>query len=305
MSLLNGPLERLRRPEYTGENRCFPCTVLNVGIASVASVVLAVAWFPAGVLAFTSSLVAIYLRGYLIPGTPTITQRYFPERVLRAFGKEPKRTTRRAGTTSGDAPPSSADTSPEPSADSARDPANDDGLEAATDEDGERDLELLLTSSGVVEECDDEDDLCLTDGFASAWWRRIREIRDDDDAAASRLAETLHVDPDGIGFEPGGARYAVTYEGDRIGLWDSNAAFYADLAVEPTLSEWFPEWNNLSDQDRTQLIAGMRAFLQSCPNCESALEQVENVRETCCSSSVVGVDVDCSECGARVFSGRY
>jgi C4-type Zn-finger protein len=49
----------------------------------------------------------------------------------------------------------------------------------------------------------------------------------------------------------------------------------------------------------------MRAFLESCPNCESALEQVENVRETCCSSSVVGVDVDCSECGARVFSGRY
>jgi hypothetical protein len=36
---------------------------------------------------FAVALAAIALRGYLIPGTPTITRRYFPDRVLEAFGK--------------------------------------------------------------------------------------------------------------------------------------------------------------------------------------------------------------------------
>jgi len=302
MSTLDGPLDRLRRPEYTGENRCLPCTILNVGIASVAAAVIAVAWPPAGVAAFAISLAAIYLRGYLVPGTPAITQRYFPERVLRAFGKESQRVTRHAGTTTGNAPSADPRDIPEPEGDAVK---SDEQNEEPFDQDSERDLETVLMSSGVVEECDDEDDLCLTDRFASAWWRRIRQIREDEEIAASRLAATLDVDPEGLGFESHGARYAVTYEGDRVGVWDSDAAFYADLAVDPTLNEWIPEWDDLSDRERTQLIAGMRAFLESCPNCESALEQVENVRQTCCSSSVVGVDVDCATCGARVFSGKY
>lgn len=80
---------RLRRPEYTGENRCTPCTVLNVLAAATTAAVLATVSVTLGTLSFLAALLAIYLRGYLVPGTPTLTKRYLPASVLRAFGKQP------------------------------------------------------------------------------------------------------------------------------------------------------------------------------------------------------------------------
>ncbi|WP_436347330.1 hypothetical protein [Natronorubrum sp. FCH18a] len=83
-------LARFGRPEYTGENRCIPCTVLNVAIAAaLATAIGVVVSPPVGALALVASLVIVLLRGYLIPGTPTLTRRYLPERVLEAFGKSP------------------------------------------------------------------------------------------------------------------------------------------------------------------------------------------------------------------------
>ncbi|WP_226481593.1 hypothetical protein [Natrinema amylolyticum] len=81
-------LARLEQPEYTGENRCLPCTAVNVVIALALAAALGVAVSAlAGALAFAASLALIGIRGYLIPGTPTITRRYLPERVLEAVGK--------------------------------------------------------------------------------------------------------------------------------------------------------------------------------------------------------------------------
>ena len=289
MATYDSPIDRLRRPEHTGENRCLPCTVLNTVISLALAALLAVVWVPLGVASFLVFAGAIYFRGYLIPGTPTITQRYFPEWLLRAFGKEPVEVTRPAGSTDAADPNAVAKTA-ETESDSP---------------DDERDIEALLSTAGVVEECVDEDDLCLTERFSETWWRRIRSLREDPDAARDHLGGVLDVDPGELAFDESGSRFAVTFEGDRIGRWDSDAAFYADLAVEPTLDEWIADWEELSDQERTGLIAGMRAFLERCPSCESEVEQAENVRKTCCSSKVVGVEVDCPECGARVFSGRY
>lgn len=79
---------RIKRPEYTGENRCMPCTVVNVLVALAVAVGLAVISPVVGVLALLVSLLAIYFRGYLVPGTPEITERYFPAPLLRLFGKE-------------------------------------------------------------------------------------------------------------------------------------------------------------------------------------------------------------------------
>ncbi len=85
-----GAVESLKQPEYTGENRCTPCTVVNVGIAAVVSLGAFVLGYPlAGAATFAFALGAIYFRGYLVPGTPTLTKRYLPASVLRLFGKEP------------------------------------------------------------------------------------------------------------------------------------------------------------------------------------------------------------------------
>lgn len=93
---------RIHRPEYTGVNRCIPCTVLNVLIASVIAGLLAVGdLFWIGIITFTACVVVIYLRGYLVPGTPTITERYFPDRVLLLFDKDLGYRRDPEGTTSG------------------------------------------------------------------------------------------------------------------------------------------------------------------------------------------------------------
>lgn len=83
-------LPSVRQPEYTGDDRCLPCTVANVGIAAVlAAVVGVVASVWIGTIAFLGSLAVIYLRGYLVPGTPRLTERYLPRSVLELFGTEP------------------------------------------------------------------------------------------------------------------------------------------------------------------------------------------------------------------------
>lgn len=82
-------LEGLRRPEYTGENRCAPCTVVNVAIAAGVSIPVAAVSGPVGAALFAGCLLAIYLRGYLVPGTPELTKRYLPPTILRLFGKDP------------------------------------------------------------------------------------------------------------------------------------------------------------------------------------------------------------------------
>ena len=89
MSIARTLAERLGRPEYTGENRCLPCTVLNVAIAVVAAALLGRRSRRAGGAAFLAALGLVYLRGYLVPGTPTLTRRYLPDSVLAAFGKQP------------------------------------------------------------------------------------------------------------------------------------------------------------------------------------------------------------------------
>jgi hypothetical protein len=86
---LSGIGDRLRRPEYTGENRCLPCTVVNLCLAAVAAVVVSVGLGPVGgVVVLVGAVGAIYFRGYLVPGTPTLTVRYFPPWLLELFGKE-------------------------------------------------------------------------------------------------------------------------------------------------------------------------------------------------------------------------
>ena len=274
MSPLRHTVERLRQPAYTGPNRCLPCTTVNAAIAAAVAVVVGVVWHPVGGgMTFAVCLAVIYLRGYLVPGTPELTKRYVPGRLLRLFGKE--------------------------SLANADDGTTPEGRDAETAE-----TETLLRTAGVVEPEPEADDLRLTDEFREVWWRRIRQFRDDEERAARHLASVLDVDPAALGFV-GEAEFGVSYEGDLIAEWVSEAAFYADLAAEPTLVEWLNDWDDLGDRRRTNLLAGLRAFLERCPACDAELQQVENVRQSCCTSDLVSVSVDCESCGARVFSGSY
>ncbi len=93
-------VDSLRQPEYTGENRCTPCTAFNLVVTAALAAAVWIRLDPlAAVVVFALGAATIYFRGYLVPGTPTLTKRYLPAPVLRAFGKEPlsDRTVRSVG----------------------------------------------------------------------------------------------------------------------------------------------------------------------------------------------------------------
>lgn len=83
--------ERLRHPAYTGENRCTACTVVNIAVAVCLAGAVSLLLTPiTGAAVLGGSLAAIYFRGYLVPGTPELTKRHLPDRILRWFGKAPE-----------------------------------------------------------------------------------------------------------------------------------------------------------------------------------------------------------------------
>ncbi|AOW80086.1 hypothetical protein HTSR_0901 [Halodesulfurarchaeum formicicum] len=85
-------LSPYQNPRYTGANRCSKCTVLNLVLTVLATGLVATANLLAAAIVFIIGLLSIYFRGYLIPGTPTLTKRYLPSNVRRWFGHQPKAT---------------------------------------------------------------------------------------------------------------------------------------------------------------------------------------------------------------------
>ena len=262
-------LRRLSKPEYTGDNRCVPCTVVNLVIsAALTAAVVAVlslatktAYAVAGGAVFLCvAVAAVWLRGYLVPGTPTLTKRYLPERVLSLFGKAEMNETETKG---GEGPAV--------------------------------DVEETLLSAGALRHSEEGDDLVLTEEFGSEWREAIREVDRDPDAD-DVLAE--------IGFDPSDDRVEM-YDGavavrDRAGLvrWPSGVALRVDLAGARVLADRLPEWSEYRPARRATLLRGLRIFLEECPD-GGRVEMSHEAVESCCSVHDVVV-LSCSESGERL-----
>ena len=73
---MNSIRAAVRRPEYTGERRCWPCTVLNSTILAVVCGLLAVTHRRVSALGVgVVGTAAIVLRGYVVPYTPRFAPR--------------------------------------------------------------------------------------------------------------------------------------------------------------------------------------------------------------------------------------
>ncbi len=257
-------LEAIRQPKYTGENRCRPCIVVNTLIAVAMSGFLSVLATPiVGGLAFLVCVIAIYLRGYLVPGTPTLTKRYLPDRVRRLFGTH---------------------------------------LEDAetTSDGGIGDAEPLLRATGVVVDCPDEDDLCLEATFRTAWHERLATL-EDDETRLEALASRLDLEAGKLALEGSTGGYVARYGGDRIGIWPSEAAFLADLAAAPAL-DGHAGWQDLTADEQGAVLAGLRVFLEACPTCGGEIDGNEETVESCCSTAT-RMALECGDCGARLLRG--
>jgi hypothetical protein len=284
-------VERVRQPEYTGENRCIPCTLANSVIAVVLAAVVGAGWWAlvapgagaavAVAVVLVGSALSIWLRGYLVPGTPELTKRYFPDWLLAKFDKGPAPT---GGMAAGaDAPGTGPGT----------DEAREDG---AAEQKGQVDPEVALLEAGVVEPCADEDDLCLAPGFREAWRERMAAIRDE--------GHQLDLAPEDVRFEEHGGAFVAFYDGRRAGQWESRAALIADLGAARVLPEWIDQWPDLAIGARSQLLGGLRIFIEECPDCGGPVVAGRETVESCCRSHEV-VAANCEECGSRLLELPY
>jgi len=269
-------LDRVRRPEYTGENRCVPCTAVNTVIAVGVSVAVGYVATTAagsfvgpivGSIAFTLCVAAIYLRGYLVPGTPTLTKRYFPDRVLAWFDKA--ETGRETG--------------------------------AVTEEETDApdiDVEGELVAAGILEE-KPGGDLGLTAAFAEDFREQVQRERDAD-ADREAVADIVGIDPADLEFDEYGDAFVAHSGGRTVGRWESQAAFLADVAAGRVLPDYYDDWAITSAAGRGQLLAGLRLFVERCPACDGQVRFGQEVVESCCRTVDV-VAVTCDDCEARLF----
>ncbi len=265
-------MSRLHQPEYTGENRCIPCTIVNLVIAAALVAVIGYGLFAAaGSMAAAGGVVvsavafvgAIYFRGYLVPGTPTLTKRYLPDRVLRLFDK-----------------------TPEPEA-----PAQD------------LDPEEVLMEAGLVEPCEDRDDLCLAGSLRPEWRGEIERLRDDEESMRARIGALVDHEPEEVEINDQRGACLVQAGERTVARWVSREALVADLGAVPVLREEFDRWHDLELPEQGQLLNGLRVFLEECPACDGPLAFAQETKETCCREVEV-VNLACQECEATVLQAQ-
>ena len=255
---------QLRQPEYTGENRCTPCTVVNIIIAAIGGAIVTINSAVLGVFIFGLSLVVIYLRGYLIPGTPTFTRRYFPNRVLRWFNKEP--------------------------------------TTMSTDGVGESirvDPEQALLDARAVMPCKNGTDLCLRSDFQASWCERQLTLQDQS-LDGENILGALNAAPEEVSIEEYGDALIASTDDGVIGQWPSSAAAVADIAAAEELADRYSHWERLNIAERTHVLTSLRIFIKECPECNGPVRVEQEVVDSCCMSHDVVVSA-CQNCDAQLF----
>ena len=257
--------DRIRRPEYTGDNRCLPCTAVNLGIASLISGVVALASIPVAVALFVASMLAIYLRGYLVPGTPALTKRYLPESVAASVGEHP------------------VDDTPEFETLEKLDDHRENAVEP----------EQFLRDVGVFE---DGDKGRLTETFTASR-RAALERRDRSAASDPGVVAGLFDDPDDISFED--RAYPAVNVDRRIRSWPSEAALLGDVVTDEALSATTDRWASVPIEQRLDILELLRQEYDACPACGGPLERSPDTVESCCGVFEV-IAVRCLDCGDRL-----
>lgn len=259
---------RWRQPEYTGANRCLPCTVVNVAITGILAIGLASVRLSLGIALLVVGVAAIYFRGYLIPGTPTLTKRYLPDSVLGLFD---------------------AHEAPVPLGAGEQDPA---------------DIERFLVDLDVLERCQGGEDLCLTPEFRRSWDTQIERQPADDSALGDQLLfESLGVDREEIETKRQPNAFVAVADSVTIGRWESESAYCADVAADAVLHARSAAWEELDYETRLEVLGALRLWLDQCPDCDGAVTLDEETVESCCRSFEV-IAATCNDCGTRLFEAQ-
>ncbi|WP_306056758.1 hypothetical protein [Natronococcus wangiae] len=284
-------LSGLRNPEYTGENRCVPCTVVNVLIAAAVSVLVGRRSRRGGVITFAGSFAAIALRGYLVPGTPTLTKRHLPDRILAQFDDHPLEDQ------------SHAFEGRFEEQQRQRNREQSDELTTESIEELERqrenavDPERFLLEVDAVKPCENQADLCFTDELADAIDERMASLPDKP-VDRALVAELYGVEPEAVTVKE--RSYPAVTIGRRVHKWPAEAALAADLATHRALGELTDRWTDVPQGQRIELLEMLRSFHDTCPDCGGPIALSEDTVESCCRSYEV-LALNCEDCSAPLL----
>lgn len=268
-------LERVRRPEYTGGRRCWPCTGLNATLLAVGVAVVWTVSLPLAVALATLGAAAIWLRGYLVPYTP----QFAPRLVAALPWMDGYREERPAGSTT---------------------------LAGEGEIDGEVVVEALL-DAGVVTAGPDGATLELDGAFRERWRAEIEHLRDLDEDALS--AAVLAAAPGATAAEPyarGDRTWIVLDDGSgRIAgeTWLARPVAVAEAGAVRALAETVPEGEDVLFAAAARPL---RTFLQRCPVCDGAV--IETTTNACCGggpspmASPIRDVLACEDCDRRVYT---
>lgn len=254
---MTGALDSVRKPAYTGSNRCWPCTVVNLGLLAVACLAVGLLAWPLAVVLGAVGAGVVYLRGYLVPYTP----RFAPQLTARLPGD------------------------PFHMADGGTPVDGHDGGDSLAtrgeDIDGETLMEALL-SAGVLR-ATDEGGLELSEEFRAEWTDAMatyREMEPSELGARLRLlsgaasVETTTQDGGHIWYHQRGEDGALTEDG-LIERTIAIAEIGALDALEGTVDD---------EAVRRQAVEPLRMFLETCPVCTVPLEETSTL--DCCGGPV-------------------
>jgi hypothetical protein len=255
-------IEALKKAEYTGENRCLPCTATNLAIG--VSVSAGVVWvgeivdatvlgLGLGAVTFVGSLLSIYLHGYLVPGTPTLTRRYFPSWVLRVFGKVPP-------------PTGSVDTAVSAEVDAIV--SGDDALER---------------------EIRDDEDPRFGPAIREEWRDAVEDIEKIEDPASVVSTEGTVDTIAAMG------PYRLYVDDRFVGKWRSETALVTHAASYAVLAGHIGDWNDRSPADQLRLLDRVRSHVGICPDCGIKTTRTTESVTGCCTTFEATVE-RCPEC---------
>ena len=271
---MRSALVGIRRPEYTGDSRCWPCTGLNVALLAVGVTLVWLVSLPLAATLAAFGGVAIWLRGYFVPYTPQIAPRLVALLPwLDDYREEPNEATT---------------------------------LAADGEIDGEAVVETLL-DAGVITAGPEGETLELDDAFRERWHAEMRTLRELDDEA---LAEAvLAAAPGAATAEPHESRgrtwIVLNDSSGRVAgeTWLTPAVAIAEASAVSTLAGTVPA---ADDALFAAAARPLRTFLQQCPLCDGTV--VETTTKTCCGGapnpmvSPVREVLACADCDQRVYT---
>ena len=250
---------RLRNPRYTGANRCWPCTTVNVVLLGAGAAVLGtVSDSVIAIALFTVGSLGIALHGYLIPGTPQLT-RVLPDPILTALGKNAIE----SGKEVNELPPNLPVT---------------EALFAA---------KLLNEANRLPVDAEETISASTADYI------------DNSDALKRAIVDTFDgVVEVSVRRSLGGGENWFAFDTNEVTVnqWENRAVAALDTVAIELLAERIPDWDDRPTPDRDAMVILLRYGLQACPVCANEYVESEGARVTCCGGRSLVGERRCSAC---------